>query len=594
MKNSITIKTISIKNFRSIRNIKIDVDDLNIFVGLNDIGKSNLLKALNLFFNEQTDYHHRFDFDVDFSYLFPTTSHGTKEIVISIIFEMPETFKGERLYKWEKSWRYDGLKTDKIKTLDGKEPPKKSRIDSAIRRIKYRYVPAVKSKEYFKGLLAELYLALASSLTSPLQKSIDDFSNILSEYTNSINEGVRGKLNINSTLTFPNNLENVFSALIFKTKSDSDNLDIDLNYRGDGIQARHIPIILKYIADEDQKSRSGSSTRISTVWGFEEPENGLELSKAFDLAAEFKDYSNDIQLFITSHSPAFYMLKSKWAKVFYAEKDEATKGTVYKKDVDSKELCNDMGLMPLVAPFIAEKELEIKQLKQEYTVDLINKKVIVVEGITDQYYIEKAIELYSPALQQLLNKNELVIYTKPEDGGTDNLERILKSFVIGINKKTKIGLIDKDDAGLKAKSNINSFKDMHNKSSLVSVLELQPNDNIKEIYKLGYSNFTYCIEHLLRHDLIDKLIEKKKLVNREPIELQNILGGKISIDKSILQLINELEDNKIKNLILYKPGCYYKSDIKKEVEKIFKLDPKSNVLEGLVPTIKVLEDKLSK
>lgn len=43
------IKQIRIKNFRSIVDLDINVDKMNIFVGLNDAGKSNILKALNLF-----------------------------------------------------------------------------------------------------------------------------------------------------------------------------------------------------------------------------------------------------------------------------------------------------------------------------------------------------------------------------------------------------------------------------------------------------------------------------------------------------------------------------------------------------------------
>lgn len=47
------IKQIRIKNFRSIVDLDINVDKMNIFVGLNDAGKSNILKALNLFFQWQ-------------------------------------------------------------------------------------------------------------------------------------------------------------------------------------------------------------------------------------------------------------------------------------------------------------------------------------------------------------------------------------------------------------------------------------------------------------------------------------------------------------------------------------------------------------
>lgn len=44
------IKRIYIKNFRSIKSTLIDLENINIFYGLNDVGKSNVLKALNLFF----------------------------------------------------------------------------------------------------------------------------------------------------------------------------------------------------------------------------------------------------------------------------------------------------------------------------------------------------------------------------------------------------------------------------------------------------------------------------------------------------------------------------------------------------------------
>ena len=65
--NKVSIKTISIKHFRSITSVNISADKLNIFVGLNDVGKSNILKALNLFFNGETDYNQGFVFEKDFS-----------------------------------------------------------------------------------------------------------------------------------------------------------------------------------------------------------------------------------------------------------------------------------------------------------------------------------------------------------------------------------------------------------------------------------------------------------------------------------------------------------------------------------------------
>lgn len=86
------IKNIKIKNFRSIVDIDIDTDKLNIFVGLNDAGKSNVLKALNLFFNGETEPGTIFDFETDYSKYAPIRKKKAKEIIISIIFEVPERY----------------------------------------------------------------------------------------------------------------------------------------------------------------------------------------------------------------------------------------------------------------------------------------------------------------------------------------------------------------------------------------------------------------------------------------------------------------------------------------------------------------------
>lgn len=45
------LKKIEIKNYRSIKEASIELDSINFFVGKNDAGKSNILKALDLFFN---------------------------------------------------------------------------------------------------------------------------------------------------------------------------------------------------------------------------------------------------------------------------------------------------------------------------------------------------------------------------------------------------------------------------------------------------------------------------------------------------------------------------------------------------------------
>ena len=89
----VVLKRIHIKNFRSISDATIDLDDFNFFVGKNDSGKSNVLKAVNLFFNDKTDYDTPFNFSKDYSKFDKRSIHQAKEITISLDIQMPSTFK---------------------------------------------------------------------------------------------------------------------------------------------------------------------------------------------------------------------------------------------------------------------------------------------------------------------------------------------------------------------------------------------------------------------------------------------------------------------------------------------------------------------
>ncbi len=246
MNNRIIIRAIRIRNFRSIRNVSIKLSQMNIFVGLNDVGKSNVLKALNLFFNNNTDYDTEFDFSKDFSYLFPKKSHSTKEITIELTVEVPSSFQNSGIYIWKKAWRRGELPRESILDVSGKAPGPRSRIPYTLHRIKFRYVPAVKSKEFYKYLLSELYLTAEASLNSPLVDSTREFATEIQKYTEQIHDEVNDKIGIDSQLTIPPDMSDMFRTLIFMTKGKEDSMSIPLDMRGDGIQSRHIPIILKY------------------------------------------------------------------------------------------------------------------------------------------------------------------------------------------------------------------------------------------------------------------------------------------------------------------------------------------------------------
>jgi predicted ATP-dependent endonuclease of OLD family len=55
------IQGVAIRRFRSIADLKIATGALTVFVGANGSGKSNVLRALNLYFNGEVEPNDPFD-----------------------------------------------------------------------------------------------------------------------------------------------------------------------------------------------------------------------------------------------------------------------------------------------------------------------------------------------------------------------------------------------------------------------------------------------------------------------------------------------------------------------------------------------------
>jgi len=591
MNNRILIKSIHIINFRSIRNININLLNMNVFVGLNDVGKSNVLKALNLFFNNKADYDSEFDFQRDFSYLFPEKSHSAKEITIVLEFDVPSSFRNSGIYTWKKVWRRTGLAVDSILDKDGNTTPTRSRIPITLRRIKFRYVPAVKSKEYYKYLLSELFLTAAASLNSPLVNSTQDFVKVIQNYTEQIHDEVNNRIGIESRLTIPSDMTDMFKTLIFMTNGKEDGVSVPLDMRGDGIQARHIPIILKYLADEDQKTRNQGSSKITSIWGYEEPENGIELLKTYELADSFREYSEQIQLFITTHSPAFYKREEQEDyKIFYVSKDSKNETTI-SDSINLAEIGETMGLMPLVAPYIADKEKELKErLKQAKDELLYDIPTIFVEGKTDKIYIELAIREFSTQLTEMLDNNQLKLFSKEAEGGCKQISNWVHAWIYKGNKSRTLALYDKDEAGEKAHCDLVSsplFKQSQNNKAAF----LEPSQQIKDIFSKNI-RIAYEIEHLLSSSCWGKIKEAGYAAQRSTIEINKMLGELVDKNRTTMEILSDIvKDTDLRDtILLYEPAGDKKENIVNLVLSA-SAEERKEYIDGFRNLVKLLEKR---
>ena len=237
-----------------------------------------------------------------------------------------------------------------------------------------------------------LYDTISTTLSKPLEKPVKQLTDTLENATISMSDDIKKSLNINSTISVPGNLRELFTTLRFKTSSDNTGLTYPLSLRGDGIQSRHIPMILKYISEQDNLTRGAGSVRVTTIWGYEEPENNLEMKRCFEMANEMHEISRNLQMFITTHSPAFYLKANEENTfLFSVYQEESDKDTFIKKIRDSSKLNENLGIMQLISPFIEEvvneKEITIKATQaavETLKEDLKKYKKIVKEtGLSD-------------------------------------------------------------------------------------------------------------------------------------------------------------------------------------------------------------------
>ena len=430
------IKKIHIAHFRSIVNETITVNDFNVFVGLNDVGKSNVLKALDMFFNYSPD---KYKFEENFSLIYKLPKKKAQEIIIELTMELPDNFVDKGEFVWRKVWRDSGLIEDKFNRAF--QPY--SRGEFFLRNTHFEYVPAVKSKEYFRDLLSKLYVTMLGSASQQLVNANKRYTSVLQTMTNELTEIIRENVKISSYLQMPNDMKVLFRDLLIQTQDGAN--EIPLSYRGDGIQARYIPSVLKYIYNSSIKDVPKNSVRSMTIWAYEEPENGVELKACYELAAEFLNYCTEIQLFVTTHSPAFYGLKEQQNVTLFYSKREAT-GSKYFTNVQLKTIDTEMGLLPLIEPYLNEirnkidtlyAEKESIQERLNYLESQVGQIIIFTEGETDELYLKEA-------FKGTAYYDKLIFNPNTKKFGDAELDKIYSEVSKSRDENIKICIYDRD------------------------------------------------------------------------------------------------------------------------------------------------------
>lgn len=468
------IKKIVTKNFRSIENISIDCSNITTFVGANDAGKSNLLRALNLFFNDKTDHALPFQFERDYNIFSQKQAKRAEHIIVELNIELPFNYRKAGYPNdivWRKEWRAEGLYAAGCfhRYSDKQVYRSKSRIPLLLDRIVFDYVPAVKDKYFFADLQGKVYDVLSTVAEKNLRSSSQSFELAIQSQLKDLLSSVSAVFHDSSDMRLPDNLRQIFENLEFNSNG------IPLSRRGDGIKIRHIPIILKFLAEKSNSiHKKGNSHHI---WGFEEPENNVEMTSCFEMASQFIEASKDeYQIFITTHSPVFYGISVTNANLVRAYGINKV-GNFSKIEPLNKEAADhEMGLMRLITPYVNKErvqwvarnqaiQFELDKLNSEKDVDK-NLPRIFAEGKSDKFVLEKAINVFYP---RYLSKIKIDCDGNDGYGGADAASNRAKAWFLCEQHESQpikgALLLDKDSAGVQAKQKFD--ENIKNKNRLI-------------------------------------------------------------------------------------------------------------------------------
>lgn len=551
------IHSVTIKYFRSINTVKIkNFSQVNIFTGGNDIGKSNLVRALKLFFDETNESGKPIDFTEEFSHsrldvVRKDSVKGKQFIQIEVEFNcegafqktLPKRFKVKKT--WYRATKGPPNKTDNnLQTFidNGSLKTSITRAEGSLQRflgaIVFTCVPAIKDRSFFRLVLSDLQEVLfdqSKNTDAAFLEEIEKFNTDLGAQAAELRSEFNLQTGIETSISLPSSYGALFQAFDVKTKGEYGDA-VSLDNRGDGIRVRFLPAILNYIAENSKKQH---------VWGFEEPENSMEYRRAFELSKTMSEvYSKNAQIFITTHSPAFIDLKKPKHSIFLARRKGADTDFLQineakKNDLDEIDpmllLADELGHIALMDDLrqrmqermdsadkaIAKKDALLNELSTLQT------PVLLTEGRTDPKILEIAWEkLRNTPMPFVIKSCNVDTQNGNEAAGAGQLSICLRS-ILPDHPHLVIGLFDRDFDGLKAwkldknfvqsdlLSDLKSAKNGKAHGLVLPVPAHEPNFDKSE---------TLTIEFLFPPEALSRKVDGRGLV-LEPMTITQKLGA---------------------------------------------------------------------
>lgn len=322
------IHNIRVEGFRSIGDHPLAVvGGMTTLVGKNSSGKSNVLRALNLFFNHEVDPGVALEFSRDLHVAPGPKAKKKRRIRVSVEFHLPDNFhfpkaiSGARarlgpqfriVQTWERDRQDRIAHTIALSDFSGTEEDGAELAGQFLNLLTYRYIP---NRTVPALVLRDESRALAKSIQIRLKgnTSVNDLLEALHGAAGRLLKPIGRSLRStgapldNPQVAAPGDLGELLTVTGFQATGLGGATVRDQEW-GSGHQAFFLYELLCAL---DTHYSKFFGWKQATIWGVEEPESGLHRDLETGLARELRRWVGDLrcklQIIATTHSPVFAM-----------------------------------------------------------------------------------------------------------------------------------------------------------------------------------------------------------------------------------------------------------------------------------------------
>ena len=535
----IRIKEVTILNFRSYRsngNKIEDVQRINVFTGENNSGKTNLLRAINLFFNPEL-----YDKKNDMTRVKKITGGQNMHPKITIRFEDD----ANENYNYTITLSYN---TDGIPKYESKDIPYKKYKNSVDKFIKNKFrciylgvadeTLSNQAYELINKMLFEFYTKRNKNIKKTVKEFEKQHKTLLEVFESNL-ESLQSEL-VKEFETFTKldmpiapKLRLSKESKLLEFLGDKIELEIDDNYsqkimfKGAGIQRTSVIMLSYFLLNEI----NGSKTNIMLL---DEPEAFLYPSLITKLKRKIEAFEG-IQSFFTTHAREFISSEARASKGVYAlyNISQVTESKEYKRSSNEFDIIKDSIIESYTSKIYG------RVLKKYGLLDNVDdfENIIICEGETDYNYIKSILEdqQIRPQIRYSkysININEISAYSKgafdynffPSGVGAIIPILIFLDTVSEVSRNIMI-VLDGDDAGKETMKKINSSISQFKKFK-IEILILPTGKEIEDmVFK--------------KEELIELILEKSPGIKEYESEFRKAMD-RMSEKNSYMQVVKNV------------------------------------------------------